>query len=516
MELFKQKIRWGAILGQVGLLLHVPAAMAAVSLLIALLFKEYFALTALGVTAASSFIIGQILFWTTKGSKKARLWDAMLIAALGWIMCSFIAAFPIYSIAKTLVNQGETFRLFEIYSVPINALFESFSGFTTTGFTMMQGEGTLPFILQWWRSLLQWIGGLGLVVFILALTHLNKEGYQLYYAEAHSEKMAKNITGTAHWTWGIYLMFTIVGILLFKLAGMPIWEAVNHGMTVIATGGFTLSQSSFQGYSTLIKLIALFMMLMGAISFGIHFRVIRERDFLGIWKHWQLRLLFIFAFGGAALCILLNLWNGLYAYKMDTVFQWFSALTTCGFNTLDLQVLSPMLRLLLIIGMFVGGMTGSTVGGLKIRRVMRIFYGIVLRVFAITKSKEGHITKSFTQSSRNSTSEPPGLELSHSENDERLFTAGVLFTLWTSTLFFAWFLVLKWSPFGDGLDMLFELTSAMSNVGLTSGIVSPELATPAKWVFMGLMWVGRLEIIPALILLLTLPLTLKRSLTRGK
>ena len=101
MELFKQKIRWGAILGQVGLLLHVPAAMAAVSLLIALLFKEYFALTALGVTAASSFIIGQILFWTTKGSKKARLWDAMLIAALGWIMCSFIAAFPIYSITKT-------------------------------------------------------------------------------------------------------------------------------------------------------------------------------------------------------------------------------------------------------------------------------------------------------------------------------------------------------------------------------------------------------------------------------
>ena len=112
--------------------------------------------------------------------------------------------------------------------------------------------------------------------------------------------------------------------------------------------------------------------------------------------------------------------------------------------------------------------------------------------------------------------EPPGVVLPSVEKSERLVTAEVLFTLWATTLFLAWFLMLHYVPKGRALDALFEVTSAMSNVGLSSGIVSPELPTFAKAIFMFLMWIGRLEIIPAFVLVLTLPMVFKRKTPHGK
>ncbi|MCB1085127.1 MAG: TrkH family potassium uptake protein [Chlamydiia bacterium] len=515
MYFIRQKIHWEAILGQIGLLLHVPAVMAALTLVIALIFKEDYAYLPFGSLAVSGIAIGQLFYRLSKKAERPHLWDAMIIAGLGWLLCSFTVAIPIYWIAQFLVSQGNPSELLIVFSQPTNALFEAFSGFTSTGLTMMQGEGFLPYTLQWWRSFLEWVGGLGLVVFILALTHLNKEGYQLYYAEARSEQMSKNITGTAHWIWGLYSAFTSLSLLLFLFGGMPFWEALNHALTVISTGGFTLTNSSFEPYSTTLQIMALFMMLLGAISFGIHYRVIREGHFSVFWKSAQIKLLFILAIGGGLLLILLDLWNKTDLGWMHPYFQWISALTTCGFSSTGLEYFSPMAKLFLIMGMFIGGTTGSTAGGIKLRRLLYIVAGVFLRIVTMTRSKENQITEDYQEVST-SQEEPPGIDLPPTEKSERLFTAGVLFTLWTSTLFFGWFLILRWTPKGGALNALFDVTSAMSNVGLSSGLLTPDFSTIGKWVFMFLMWVGRLEIIPVLILLLTLPMIFKRRQHHGK
>ena len=512
MHLFRQKINWPAIVGQVGLLLHVPAGMAALTFIVAFVFEEWFALIPFGAVAVFSFIVGQALYRFTKRAKAAHLWDAMVIAGLGWLFCSLIGSIPFVWISYLRLSSGIESEVLRVFQNPTNALFESISGFTSTGLTMMQHEGMFPHVLQWWRSLLEWTGGLGLVVFVLALTHLNKAGFQLYYAEARSEKMTKNITGTAHWIWGIYCIFTAIAFLLFVIAGMPLWDSINHALTVISTGGFTLNYTNFQGYSLSVQVIAMFMMVIGSISFAVHFRVIREKEYGILWKSAQHRLLYVLAIGGGCLLLLLNWWNGLTTHKVDAFFEWISALTTCGYSTMNLSLLSPMVKLLLIMGMFIGGTTGSTAGGLKIRRLLHLVSGIALRILAITTKKERHTTKDTTAAGK----EPPGVDLPHTEQSERLFTAGVLFSLWTSTLFLGWFLMLRWAPKGQALDTLFDITSAMSNVGLSSGIVHPEMPTAGKWIFMALMWMGRLEIIPALILVLTLPLTFIRSKVHGK
>ena len=355
MALLNQKINWQAIFGQIGLLLHVPGVMAFLSIGICFIFAEWFAIIPFAVVGVVGVGLGQLLYRLTLNGKAPHLWDAMIIAALGWILCSVLAALPIYWICQLQLIRGVESEVMQVFAKPINALFESFSGFTSTGLTMMQREGPFPYVLQWWRSLLQWAGGLGLVVFVLALTHLSKKGYQLYYAEAHSEQMSKNITRTAHWIWGIYLCYTILAFFLFLITGMPLWEAINHSMTVISTGGFTVTTSNFQDYDLPIQMAAMYVMMIGAISFAIHFQVIHERNWKVAWKSMQHRLLYIFIIGGGFLFLLLNLWNGSKGHFVHPFFEWTSALTTCGYSTIRLSYFSPMAKLLLIIGMFIGG-----------------------------------------------------------------------------------------------------------------------------------------------------------------
>jgi trk system potassium uptake protein len=517
LAFLKQKINWQAIFGQIGLLLHVPGGMALISIGISLIFKEWDSILPFSVIGVVSIGLGQLLFRLSLKAKAAHLWDAMIIAALGWILCSAVAAIPICWISQLQLSRGMESEVVRTFALPINALFESFSGFTSTGLTMMQQEGHFPYVLQWWRSLLQWIGGLGLVVFVLALTHLNKQGYQLYYAEARSEQISGNITQTAHWIWSIYLCYTIFAFLLFFAAGMAPWEAINHAMTVISTGGFTLTLSNFQGYDSSVQIAAMFIMVIGAMSFMIHFQVIRYRHWKVLWKNKQQRLLYCFVIGGGLLILLLNVWNGNRGHLVHSFFEWTSALTTCGFNTLHLSFFSPMVKLMLIMGMFIGGATGSTAGGIKIQRLIYLFSGVILRLGSITRKKEKQITNEYHPSSKEpSEKEPSGTMLPHSEQSGRLFTAEVLFFLWIMSLFLGWFFILKWTPNGGALDALFDVTSAMSNVGLTSGFITPDFPSFGKGIFMFMMWIGRLEIIPALVLFLTLPTMLKRKRSNGK
>lgn len=490
--------------------------MALISIGICCTFREWYAIVPFAVVGMASIGLGQLLYHLSLKATPSHLWDAMIIAALGWIFCSVVAAIPIYWISHLQINRGIESEVVRIFSHPINALFESVSGFTSTGLTMLQSEGPFPYALQWWRSLLQWTGGLGLVVFVLALTHLNKQGYQLYYAEARSEQISGDITKTAHWIWGIYFCFTIMAFLLFFMTGMPFWEAINHAMTGISTGGFTLTPSNFQNYDTPIQIAAIFVMVIGATSFIIHFQVIRHNHWKILWKNRQQRLLYCFVVGGGILILLLNFWNNNKGHWVLSFFEWTSALTTCGFNTLHLSFFSPMVKLMLVMGMFIGGATGSTSGGLKIQRLIHLFSGVILRLGSITQKKENQIVCEYNPSKEPSEKEPSGTVLPHNGQSGRLFTAEVLFFLWILSLLVGWFFILKWTPEGGALDALFDVTSAMSNVGLSSGFVTPDFSSFGKCIFMFMMWIGRLEIIPAVVLFLTLPTMLKKNDSNGK
>ena len=506
MEGLNQRINWLAISGHIGRLLHVPGVMALITLPIALIFEEWYAFIPFATLGVVSLIIGQLLYHTTKGAKPLHLWDAMIVAGAGWLTCSLIAATPFIWISSTLLKEGVQSPLLDIFQHPSNAFFESFSGFTSTGLTMLQEKGFFPHVLDWWRSLLEWVGGLGLLVFVLAITQLNNKGFPLYYAEARSDTMQKNMNDTLRWIWIIYCSYTLIGFGLFALLGMPIWEAVNHSLTVISNGGFTTSASSFKNYSKAIQSAALLMMVIGAISFTVHYRLIKERYFRILWENLQHRLLFIFLIAGGLLMIALNLWNGLRGHEFSGVFEWVSAFSTCGFTALDYGLLPQMSKLFLIIGMFIGATAGSTSGGLKIKRLIQLASSVMVRIRSVTEKEEKYTVKM----SHGKDEEPPGVYLPHSKKNERLFTASVLFSLWISTLFLGWFCILRWTPKGKALDALFEVTSAMSNVGLSSSLLTPDFSTLGKVIFMLLMWMGRLEMIPALILLLSLPLSLKK------
>lgn len=469
-----QKIHARPILGYLGLLLHVPGAMALFSLLIAFIYHETHALIPFLVTGGISFVFGQVLYRTCYNPYSVALWDAMLIAALSWLLIPIIAAIPFY-----WIGNGSTL------GDPISALFESFSGFTSTGLTMVKNPEAFSHSILWWRSFTEWVGGLGLAVFVISLTSPNRQSFKLYYSETRSDTIGENMTQTTQIIWFTYLILTLLGIGGFYFAGMDLWDAVNHALAGISTGGFSTRSTSFTYYPNAVKIVGMIVMFFGAVSLALHYHIFREGKWSLLWRSKQHVVLFFLLVSGGLIALLLD--ND---KVIDTLFEWVSALATCGFSSENLTIAPPQFLLLLMLGMFVGGAGGSTAGGIKTQRLRYLASGIFLRLRAITDEKVR----------ASSEEEPSGIDLPRSEKTLRLYAAGVLLTLWTLSVLLGWFALLYWVPKGDALNALFDVFSAISNSGLGTGIMNPDFAWQGKLIFIILMWIGRLEIIPALIL----------------
>jgi len=511
-----QKTNFKAVISYIGLALHVPAIMALITLFLALLLEEPFALIPFLTIALSSFILGQLLYRCCFKERTSHIWDAMIIAAISWILCSVISAIPFYWIAKIQVAKGAATPALAVFTQPLNALFEATSGFTSTGLTLFQEVGDLPHILQWWRSFLQWIGGIGIIVFILSLTHLNKEGYQLYYAEAHTEQMKPNITKNVHWIWAIYFLYTLVGIILFFSLGMPLWEAINHSMTAISTGGFTIRQDGFAHYSTPIALASIFLMTMGAISFAVHYQVLFRKRWQLPFRDHQHRLLFILLILGSIAIYLITLIHHKNITWLDSIYQWTSALTTCGFYTLPIEIYSPIAKILLMVAMILGGTMGSTAGGIKLERLISLFEGLRLRILSLTYSKEKIITRRYHPHKAPRIKAPADINIPKTEKSANLFSANIFFSMWMFTLFLGWFFTMYWVPAHFALDALFDIISAMGNAGLSSGFITPNLPSGVKIIFIVIMGLGRLEIIPVIVLIIATPMSLIKNKRNNK
>ena len=488
-----QSIR--TILRDIGLFLHVPGVMALVSIPVCLLSKETYALSPLLTCAFISLLTGQLLFHQSKSKTSNRIPYAMATAALGWLLVPIFGAIPILMIARAGNLEPDLSTTIIQFKDVWNCLFESFSGFTSTGLSMAFDYSELPNTLQWWRSLMEWVGGVGVIVLVISLLEPTTEPYQLYNAEGRSQRIGLTLAQTVKRIWWIYIVYTIGSIFLFRIVGMSWWEALNHGMTGIATGGFSVSESSIGNYSTTVKIAVIVVMILGAISFSTHYKFLRRGKISAFWSDNQHQALWILLVGGTML-----LWGFHYLSNrnvafIDTLFQWTSALTTCGFSTVSVSDWDGGAKLIMSLVMAVGGTAGSTAGGIKLQRLVVIFKAIIWRFRRIALLPHEMMRYKLN-----------GKLLTEPEASRRIDAAAVLAILWLSILVIGIFIMqyLK-LPTYNLIDVIFEVASATSGVGLSTGITHPDLPWLGKLTLMALMWIGRLEIISAL-LLLSLPI----------
>jgi len=478
----------------------VPAVgwMALASLAVAFAFNERYAVLPLLVTAATSFLLGAVLYLPFRNAGEARLRHAMLTAALAWLIVPLVGALPFVLIA---VAAGARARL-AIGLAPFRdlagAFFEAVSGFTGTGLSMAARPDLLPHALQWWRSFTEWIGGMGVIVVVLTILAGPKPGlamYSLYYAEARSEKIHPSIKSTLFSMWWILALYTGASAIALWAFGMPLWHAVNQAMVGVATGGFSLTPDGTAAYRSVgIELVLMASMLAGAMSFSMHYDMLRS-DGRKLWKDYQTRALFGFVALGIAALTLENLGTirGVAALR-ESAFHFVSAATTTGFQGTDFSSWSEGAKLILSFGMFVGGAAGSTAGGIKLIRLLTLVKGIRWRFRQIV-SPRGAIVPFRIGAT----------PIREGEVGQRLEDAAMVSFLWITFIALGVLALLHTVPARFSLgDVILEVTSAQGNAGLSTGITSHAMSLPGKLSLCFNMWVGRLEIIPALMLLRTL------------
>ncbi len=291
--------------------------------------------------------------------------DGFLIVALFWLLLSMLGAWPF------MLGVGLT---------PIEALFESASGFTTTGATVITDLDLLPHSLLFYRQQIQWLGGMGVVVLGLAVIPLlGIGGMQLYRAEApgpmKDEKLTPRLVHTARNLWLLYLSLTLACALGYWLAGMDAFDALAHSLSTVSTGGFSTRDESIGYYDNpAIEAVAVVFMLLAAINFSIHYLVWRKRDPRFYWHDPEVRAFLIFC-AAIVLLVGLMLWaEGQYAELhlslRDAVFEVVSLVTSTGFGIVDYAYWPDFLPILLLSISFVGGCGGSTAGGIKVMRVL--------------------------------------------------------------------------------------------------------------------------------------------------
>lgn len=389
------------------------------------------------------------------------LGKAMVLVTFAWIVFATFSSIP-YIFGNNMAVE--------------DAYFESMSGFTATGLTMVSNiEGVAPTIL-FWRSLTEWVGGMGVIVlFLAALIGAGRAARKMYAAEARVERIEPSIRETARSLWKIYVLLTLLGIIGLYFAGTPtLFEAVNHSMTGIATGGFSIRNTSFAGYGSPVLAITIFIMMAGAISFVIY-RKIMAGDWRELFKNIEFRLMLVLI----ALATLLLVWSvGL----RDALFQSSSALTGTGFSTADLQTWGDPQKGLLALLMIIGGGYGSTSSAIKL-----------IRTVIIVKAVHWMIKRSFMPQRAVVPMKISGRIYSEHE----MLSAAIYAFIYIIVLVIGAVVLMVVGPY-SAMNSLFESASAQGNVGLSVGITSVAMPISGKISIIIQMLVGRLEIIPAI------------------
>ena len=454
----------GYIMQGLGIVLLAP-------ILVALIYGEYIKVSAFFIPCFISFLLGTAFTKKFKNYNKLRLKHGMLISSFAWLWASMIGA----SIMTLSLD------------IPfVDALFENMSAWTGSGMTFFVNIEILPKSILFLRSLEQWIGGLGIVIiFIGILIRAGTAASRLYKSEAREEKIKPNIANTLRKALEIYLIYTAAGIILFILAGLPIFDAINLTFTSISTGGMSIKNANVGFYqNSLVYIITMALMILGATSFSIHYKIVKTKG-KSVLKDVQFQLLICLILIASAFILVTNK-----MVPIEELFTIVSAITTTGANVVppyELARWSSASLIVLMVLMLIGGSSGSTGGGLKLIRVITVLKGMNLTITNLV-SPEGRVVNTRIGGKK--------------INEREIKEASAYIVIFLMFLVCGWIIMTLYGY--DPFTALFDVISIQSNNGLSTGIVFGGLPMPVKLTLIFLMWIGRLEIIPVLVVFRTI------------
>ena len=415
--------------------------------------------------------------------RELRLRDGFLVVVMFWVALGASGSVPL------LIADHPNLSL-------ADALFESVSGLTTTGATVIVGIDELPRSILFYRQQLQWLGGMGIIVLAVAiLPMLGVGGMQLYRAESpgpiKDAKLTPRITETAKALWYIYLALTVACALAYRLAGMSNFDAVAHSFSTVAIGGFSTHDASLGHFnSPAVEAVAILFMAIAGVNFALHFTAWRSRSARGYVNDTEFKayvsLLLAVALATSAYLYLSGTFQSLASALRFGVFQTVSISTTTGFTTTGYQTWPSFLPVLLLFASFAGGCAGSTGGGLKVIRVVLLFKQGMREIIRLIHPN----------------AQVP-IKLGGAPTPHRVVDA-----VWGFfAIYIATFVVIMIALMASGLDQItaFSATAAcMNNLGPGLGDVAShygEITVAAKWILSAAMLLGRLEIFTLLVIL---------------
>ncbi|MBQ6051839.1 MAG: TrkH family potassium uptake protein [Clostridia bacterium] len=344
----------GTVLLAEGILLSVPLLIS--------LFSRDDCIPAFGFSALITIIIGLILSLAIKKTSDLTAKDGFIICGLSWIVLSLFGALPFFISGH--INSY------------VDAVFETVSGLTTTGSSVISDVESLPKSLLFWRSFTHWIGGMGVLVFILAVLPLSQSRtMHLMKAEVPGPKVGKLVSKlrfTAQILYAIYIVLTIIEVLLLLIGGMPLFDSVVNSFATAGTGGFAIKNASIAAYNSpyFDGVITVFMVLFG-INFNLYYLILLG-DIKSVLKNRELHVyLGILILATAIIAVdIYSLYGSVFESIRYSSFQVASIMTTTGFATSDFNQWSNLSKTILVTLMFIGSCAGSTGGGIKVSRIM--------------------------------------------------------------------------------------------------------------------------------------------------
>lgn len=351
----------GSVIHILGFLLMFLAA----AMLLPLPFSFYYGDSvhySLIFSAVITFILGFIGFKATRFDRDLRPKEGFAVVTFGWLSFSLFGSLP-FLLSGTIPSFTDAF-------------FETMSGFTTTGATILRDIEVLPAGILFWRSLTHWIGGMGIIVLSLAiLPFLGVGGMQLFKAEVPgpvADKLTPRITGTAKILWGVYVLLSAVEVVLLMFGGMNLFDAMCHTFGTMATGGYSTRNASIGAYdSAFIDYVIIAFMLMAGTNFALHYRFLRGdiRAYFGNREFLVFLSIVVIATVIIGLDTFSNHYHEVPMTLRKTLFQVTAILTTTGYGTADYEQWAFSSQFILFVMMFMGGCAGSTGGGMKIMRI---------------------------------------------------------------------------------------------------------------------------------------------------
>lgn len=474
-------MHFAVILRVTGILLTLFSVALFLPVLVALFYHETTART-FGAAFAITLTVGLAMFALSRDERELRSGDGFFITVLFYTGLGLFGAIPLY-LAES-IDASFT-----------DAAFESLSGLTTTGATVLTGLDHLPRSILFYRQLLQWLGGMGIIVLAVAiLPMLGIGGMQLYRAESpgpvKDTKLTPRITETAKALWYLYLGITIACALAYWLAGMSPFDAVCHSFSTVAIGGFSTHDASLGHFaSPAVEAVAVAFMIFAGINFSLHFLALRRLQLALYWNDREVRLYFaILAVVALVVCLVLvaspdttrTPWR-------DGVFQAVSIATTTGFTTSNFSLWPSAAPVLLLFAAFAGGCAGSTAGGIKVVRLLLIYLQGMREIRRLI-----HPNGVFT------------IKLGTQRVPDRVVDAVWGFFAGYVIVFLTMVSLIMLVSDMDFVTAFSAVGACLNNLGPGLGDVAltyQNVSTAAKWLLIVAMMLGRLEIFTLLVLM---------------